>query len=657
MTGQDAGASIEGRIQALSAKQRRALVRALAAVEGRPDRRELTAFIEGRDDELDVDDLRAFLTERLPDHMIPSRFEALDRLPLTPTGKLDRQALVFATGRKLEPSPSEFVAPRTDTERQLAQIWRDVLGIEEISVHDDFFEVGGDSLLSIRVISRAARGGLQVSPEDFFEEPTIARLAERVGPTAPASQGVVVGTAPLTPIQHWFFDRISDGQAHWNQAVLLATPRPLDRARIRTSIRILVEHHDALRTRFIETDGERMQEFPEVPDEPPFRVVDLADVPESERARRIGAEANLEHASLDLAKGRLFCSVLFDDAEDFGRLLLIAHHLIVDAISWGILLDDLSTLVAEGSGSPDCPLPQKTTSLLDWSAALTETAGRTATMAFLPLWLGRRETPDGARRGLPSADRGQSANVGMHVVDLSPEATADLGRSELARDGATLHEMVLAGVLLGWCRWSGRSGLQTDVEGHGRNVLEGELDASRTVGWFTTVFPLSLEPADVTARACVGAVQQAYERLPMRGASHGLLRYLAGSDIRRKLSAQPRSELLFNYLGSGPGALPPDSPFDWADEPTGLARSPDAPQVYPVEVNASLDHDGLRLRMTFDPEVHASADITALGDAVHEALTEMGRTDGGGAAGFELSGLDEAGLQQVSRLLSDIDEV
>ncbi|HSG46813.1 MAG TPA: condensation domain-containing protein, partial [Longimicrobiales bacterium] len=336
----------------------------------------LTAYLSVRDSGVDGRAFKDFLAGILPEHMIPARFVVLDQLPRTPAGKLDRRSVVFAGGSELGTGTSDVVAPRNEVEEALVQIWQDVLGVDEVSVHDDFFEIGGDSLLSIRVISRAGREGIRITPQNFFEAPTIAELATRAGgPEVAAEQGVVVGTAPLTPIQHWFFERITRHPHHWNQAVLLRPPKGAGPEEIRNALRTLLTHHDALRTRFVWVDGERRQEFPPLTDDLPFRAVDLTGTPAGEREGVMESQADQEHVSLDLEEGGLFRAVYFDGGPDFRRLLLVAHHLVIDAESWGLVLEDLSGLVAGGREDASRSLPRKTTSALAWAEALTEAAG------------------------------------------------------------------------------------------------------------------------------------------------------------------------------------------------------------------------------------------------------------------------------------------
>jgi non-ribosomal peptide synthase protein (TIGR01720 family) len=651
------------RLAGLSPRGIRSLREALQDEVGAPP--QLTAFLEV-DPEVDgegVDeaDLRAHLGEELPDYMIPARYVVVDRLPRTTSGKLNRGELSGLAGRELEPArPGGLVSPRNEREEALLRIWQDVLGMDEIGVHDDFFEIGGDSLLSIRVISRAAREGIPITPADFFEAPTIARLAATDRrPGAAVEQGVVTGTAPLTPIQHWFFERIVRSRDHWNQALLLVPPSLLDAEGFERAIAELVRHHDALRTRFVVEDGVRRQVVRPPTDQAPVRTVDMTSVEPQERGAQMQEEGTRSHAGLSLESGPLFEAVFFDGGSDFRRVLLVAHHLIVDAISWTVILDDLSALVSGGGAAPVPDLPRKTASVLAWAHALSEAAARDDVRDAVAVWTGP-EAPAAPDRppasGGPSSPHGPT---GPETVEFEVSA-ADTARfldAVAAHPNSSRQQALLATVAVGWHRWSGRREIRVDVEGHGRDILSGSLDVSRTVGWFTTVFPLVLDVGTGSLREATTAVRQAFAALPFRGGSHGMLRYLCPDpEIRDRLAGRPHSELLFNYLGAADGPLPPDSLFEIASEPTGAARAPGVPPAYGIELNASLQRGRLVIRTTFDPTVHAAREVDELLGFIEVGIEEFAGGAEDAAQRFDLAGLDADGLDRVADLLADIDQ-
>ncbi|HSJ63108.1 MAG TPA: condensation domain-containing protein [Gemmatimonadaceae bacterium] len=666
-------AALRERILALAEESRQALAARLAG-DSRPEGK-LVAYLvlqePGEARELPTDaQLRDALAERLPAHMIPARFVVLERLPRTAAGKLDRGALARAAGTQLSTVSRPIVAPRSNAEVTLAAIWRDVLRIDEVGVHDDFFEIGGDSLLSIRVIARAGRAGISIPLERFFENPTIAHLAAVAGESTNGAAGarivepepVVAGEAPLTPIQHWFFDAITDHRAHWNQSILLEVDAGAGRAVVENAVRALVAHHDALRLRFIRRDGEWRQDFLSDTASVPLRTVDLTASDPAIYADRVAGECDLEQASLRLEEGRLFRCVWFEGARGWRRLFVLAHHLIVDAVSWDVLLEDLAALLRLTSDDAPPRLPARTASAREWATRLAAEAAAPHVRAGADQWLrlSAGASPsvhvdvDGAESGNTAGD------AARFTVTLDETESTRLLSDAAKRFGATPQALLLAAVLLAWRGWTGERDLRLDVEGHGRDALGDAIDVSRTVGWFTTVFPVRLasrgSPDDtVTSPAeVVAAVQATLSALPMRGASHGMLRWLSpDAALRKALGECARPALLFNYLGAR-GGLPPDAPIRIAREPHGRSRSPGSPRAYVLEVNAYVQSGMLTLDIEYSRRLHRPDSIARLGAALGSALSTFATN---GQASFALARLDEAAMSRVAELLAEIDDV
>ena len=669
---EDRRAALRERIAALPESSRRALAAAIARETGAASR--LTAYLVLEHGPAGAppgapptdEQLRAFLAERLPAYMIPARFALLDCLPRTTAGKLDRRALVKEHGTGLETATTTLVAPRTPIEATLSGIWRDVLRVDEVSVHDDFFEIGGDSLLSIRVIARAGREGLRIPIEQFFEHPTIAGLAAALANEtavkegfAPPEQGVVTGQAPLTPIQHWFLDAIANHRDHWNQAYLVEVESTLDRAALEAVVRLLVTHHDALRLRLLHSDGDWRQEFQPVPAAVPLRFVDLSQHPPESYAERVAAECDAEHASLRISEGSLFRCIMFEGALGWRRMLLLAHHLVVDAVSWDVLLEDLATLLRLTSAGAPLRLPPKTASARDWAARLARSAAEPDVAATARHWL---TVIDGAATRVPVDVTGiESGNLAgdavRSIVALDLADSQRLLNESAPRLGVTPQAMMLGALLLAWRSWTGSDELLLDVEGHGRDVLGDALDVSRTVGWFTTVFPVRLTlpgaPASAPADA-VRAVQSILSALPLRGASHGMLRWLVPDErLRQELGAARRPDVLFNYLGARHSHVARDAPIRMATEPHGRTRSPHAPRAYVLEVNAFIEGGRVTFHIEYSRRLHRPATIDRLAEALRVALREIAPIQ---APRFELAALDDAAMSLVADLLSEVDD-
>lgn len=571
-------------------------------VEGRA---RLAAFITPR--EIDVDDLKGFLAERLPNYLVPSMFVSLQALPRTASGKVDRKALPsLVDGAPSAPSAGRSVSTRA--ELSLCRIWSEVLGVTNVGNDDNFFALGGDSILAIQVVARSRREGLRLTVRQFLRHPTVsalAALAEEAG-IALGEQGPVAGEAPLTPIQRWFVEQASPEPHHDNQAVLLELLERPNVHALEAAVGQLVEHHDALRLRLV---GDK-QRFVAPQGAVPFQRVAVDSGALEAAVARV-------QTTLDLAVGPVFRAVLFEVPGAQARLLLCAHHLAVDGVSWRILLEDLSTAYQSHSSGERAALPPKTTSFKRWSERLFEYAQSKHLHAEAERWLDARllaASPAPADPGL----EGEAQSV---VASLSAMETQALLQSASAAPGAGIHGVRIDDLLLAALG----NALETlkpgpwlvDVEGHGREELFDDVDLSRTVGWFTTVYPLLLEPdADPLV------VRDARRNLRHGGIGYGVLRYLAGHS---ELSAI-RSDVCFNYLGQFDQALSNGGPFKFAGEPLRELRSPRTRRSHALEVNGFVSDGCFSVTFTHVEVQHSHAVVKRLADAFLHALRELTRT-------------------------------
>ena len=449
-----------------------------------------------------VSELRARLAGLLPEHMLPAAFVWLDALPLTANGKLDRKALP-APGA---PEPGQaYRAPRDATEAVLAGLWAELLGLERVGVEDNFFELGGDSILSIQLVARARAAGLAITPRQVFQHQSVAALAAAAEATGGAVAGSEpgLGPLPLTAIQHWFF-ALPGPVHHYNQAFLLQTPPGLDPDRLEQALQQLAGHHDALRLRFTRSGDGWRQENLAAAAVAAVRLArfDLGRLPPPRRAACLEAEGGRLQAGLDPQAGDLVRAAWFDFGPgEPGRLLLAIHHLAVDGVSWRILLADLLLAYARlGRGEP-AALPPRTTSFQHWAGRLAAHAHDPVTLAELPFW---QKVVGGAVPSLPVDHDPAAANTvggAARLVSLLPPAET---RQLLAAVPAAYHSRIndvlltaLALAVAGWRQERGQAGttaLLLELEGHGREEgLFAGVDLSRTVGWFTSLYPVRLD--------------------------------------------------------------------------------------------------------------------------------------------------------------------
>ncbi|WP_321818500.1 MULTISPECIES: non-ribosomal peptide synthetase [unclassified Paraburkholderia] len=591
---------------------------AAVVLERRGEQARLVAYVVAAvigDENFDA--LRAALAERLPAFMVPACFVALAALPVMANGKLDRRALPAAPDDTAS-HEADQIAPRTPRERTLRDIWQQVLGREIGSVTTNFFAAGGDSILSLQLLARAKEAGLALTPKEIFAHPTIAELA-LVARDSSAEHRTEAAerhdAQPLTPIQAGFFEKHPAGLAHWNQAVLLSAREALDPVRLDAALCALVARHDALRLRFGRDAQSRGWHQRIAPQEDAALLRSVALDPHDWQTQMADAGLAL-HRSLDLENGPLLRAASFE-AGEARRLLIVVHHLAVDGVSWRVLLEELQALYER----PEAALPALTTPWSVWVARQPEYAQQSERLWQLAWW---QRNLHGASAHVPLAgpddgageiDRRVSASR-VASVRLSAQATQRL----VERGGA--EERLLAALAQTLGPWSGAPRLLIDLEGHGREDLIDGVDLSRTVGWFTTQYPLAFGWHDDPARA-LAAVRETLRAVPDKGFAWGALRRFGDAASRAAMAALPVPALRFNYLGRFDQALPSDGPFGFASERSG-AQSDDADTMdHVLDIGALIVDGQLRVNLRYSPGVLAEATVTALAARYERALEAL----------------------------------
>jgi amino acid adenylation domain-containing protein/non-ribosomal peptide synthase protein (TIGR01720 family) len=564
---------------------------------------------------VDTAELRAVLAAAVPDHMVPAAFVVHDALPLTPNGKVDRAALpapVFGT------TDEEFTPPGTPTEELVAGIWADVLGLARVGTRESFFELGGDSILSLQVVSRAREAGLSLTSKDLFLAPTVAELAalaEANGAHVAATRGPVSGPVVLTPVQRWFFESGTASPERFTMSAHVELVRPLDPAVLRVAADALLEHHDALRSRFERVDGAWRQWVP---------PRESATVAVHDLRGRDTAEADVRdalaaaHAGMDLTRGPLVHFLLFDLA-DAQRLAVVAHHLVVDGVSWRVLLADLAVACEQATGGKPVDLGERTTPFQEWADVLLDRARSAEVAAEAPFWRG---VTAGPVPRLPVDGPGPNTVATTAVLSerLGREETQALLTTVPAAHRTRVDAVLLAAFGAALARTTGEEHVLVDLEGHGREDV-GDTDLSRTVGWFTSVHPVSFTvPSGADWRTRITTVKRALRAAPDRGIGYGLLRHLRTDDL---LGRPARPEISFNYLGqfdSGDAG----HPLYLRDLPDPSAvRAGDDPRFHLLDVSASVSRGELTISIARSTAVHDHDTVARLLAGFRSALLDV----------------------------------
>ncbi|HWG91593.1 MAG TPA: amino acid adenylation domain-containing protein, partial [Candidatus Thermoplasmatota archaeon] len=626
-----------------------------------PGDKRLVAYIVG---EADTASLRDHLKARLPEAMVPAAFVFLDALPLTRNGKVDRQALPMPVTASEERGATEAVPLQDETERLLAGIWREVLRVAHVGAQDNFFALGGDSILSLQVVARARREGLPLSPKHLFQHQTVADLAAFARSlrqdAAPTPAAAAEGEVPLTPIQRWFFEEPLVERARFNQSTLLRIRGDVDTACLEAALRCVTMHHEAFRLRYHQTaDGSWRQEYaPAGGFSLPFHEVPLSDLRDPGAwEQAMAAEAEEAQGSLDLERGPLARALLFRTPHPGeARLLLVIHHLVVDAVSWRLVLEDLESAYAALTEGRPVELPPRTSSFKAWAETLAQYASNSRELlAELPYWETQVSAPAPAvPLDFPGGDN-RVASEARVTVALTEEETRALLRDVPHAYATQVNDVLLTALATALSRWTGSRVLQVDLEGHGREDLFPEVDVTRTVGWFTSLYPVRLTlPAAADPGAALKAIKEHLRAVPRRGIGYGLLRYLGPAEARARLRAAPASPVSFNYLGQFDAAAPGTALIlGSASEGKGRDHAAESPRTRPLDVGGAVSDGRLQMTFTYSTSLHAEETIRGLAEAFTAALRALighcTSPDAGGRtpSDFPLAGLDQVTLDRL----------
>ncbi len=557
--------------------------------------------------DLETKPLRDFLGERLPHYMVPGHFVYMERFPVNENGKLDRSSFPEFHAS----ATSNYQAPVTPQAKAIARVLAAVLGVERAGLNDNFFELGGDSIRAIQVVSRLRQEKLALQVKDLFQARDVADLAIRVRLDGSVSRAKgIAGIIPLTPIQQWFFHEHEHDLHHFNQSVLLKCSARIDETAIRDVFEQLHHHHDMLRATFRRTANGWQQEVSASSDAC-LEIVDLC--PESNPAAALEAHATQVQSSFNLSTGPLAKAVLYR-LPDGDRLLVIIHHLLVDGVSWHILLEDLETGYWQRQQGSAIAFADHTDSYLSWSEGLQQFAESDDLKTDAGFWQQEEAT---AATDIPlEFDRAGVENLYRHTesvtVSLSEEETRTFLTQPHRVYRAEADTVLLTALGRSLRRWHRGDATRILVEGHGREPVGQNHDLTRIVGWFTSIYPVVLRSTCADDRQAMRETKEALRRVPRRGVSYGVLRYLPSTPPAPSLH---RPTLVFNYLGqfdtpSG-GATTPVPVFSFAEESHGPVFGPRFQRQADLELTGIVSEQRLQLSVTYHPGLHGAATVAS----------------------------------------------
>jgi amino acid adenylation domain-containing protein/non-ribosomal peptide synthase protein (TIGR01720 family) len=598
----------------------------------------LVAYVQG---EGEPASWKTWLSSKLPDYMVPAVFHPMEHFPLTANGKIDRNALP----EPIETNEQDYTAAETEQEAILIAIWEEVLGKSPIGIHDNFFQLGGDSILSIQVVSRAREKGMVLKPKQLFAHQTIAALAS-VAESEEAmvgEQGTLVGEVPLLPIQKWFLEQTKHPH-HFNQSMLLQIGKAKE-AWLQQTIQELIAHHDALRMRWEQTETGWTQSY-QAEGYVQLEVVDLRH--EEKKAEVLEQKADEAQASLHLTEGPVFRAIWFPWSKEEGRLLLIAHHLVMDGVSWRIVLEDIETIYSQVATGKPITLPAKTSSYRQWAEHLQARAMAAEIESQRDQWQQVKRTT------LPQDKLGLNSEESVDQVQLllTSQETDQLLTETTRRTHATVEEILLTALTQSLQQWTGDAVHTIHMEGHGRDEQEG-IDLSRTVGWFTSLYPVMFKPKSSSVSDVLQVVKETVRERSKQGISYGLLQHLHPNPL-----PAVHAPISFNYLGQFRSNEQTDQAaliHGNATESTGKSIAPEAVRPHMIDVVAVMNQGRLQITWLYSKNIHYTTSLEQLKNYFHSYLQSlmMGKEKNVGmtASDFPEADLSKKDMQKVLQLL------
>ncbi len=583
----------------------------------------LVAFYSSRKNEnIEKEILIAHLRKSLPYYMIPQFFIKVDEFPFTENGKVDVKIL-----RKMdynfEVVQKEKIIPQTELELKLAEIWSEVLKAKEIGVEDNFFELGGDSILSIQVAAKANKNNIPITTKNIFQFPTIKQLVENIDLKLPENlTSVTEGEIPLTPIQHSLFAQKLENVNHFNQSVLLELQEKSDIIILGNAIKYVINYHDAFRIRFKEIDNKWKQYYSDQnSEEVEIKYFDFSSQKEN-ISSLINGEAEKLQEKLNIEAGPLYqiAYVRVPDSEN-DKLIFIIHHLIIDGISWRILLDDIQTAYEALKQNEEIFLSSKGNSFKDWALLLNNKYKILAENSS-EYWLKLTNIHESnLQADFLNGDNIESSTAEI-VTKLNEEETKLLIEYDKNSSIKNLQSILLFASAKAFQNYSGKKSVVFALEGHGREAGAENVNINRTIGWFTSLFPfkVDLQTNSIISEE-IKAIKKQLQNIPMNGLSYGVIKYLREDDVSQKLRMIPNPEISFNYLGKFQEEN--NSAFSIAEFGLRNERAPLNKRQFKIDISAIIAENKLIIRWFFSKKLFSEATIERLSENLIEILRNI----------------------------------
>ncbi|WP_298553739.1 condensation domain-containing protein [uncultured Algibacter sp.] len=573
--------------------------------------KKIVAYVKG-DSYLDKDDLKTYLRAKLPDYMIPSTINVLKDIPLLPNGKVDKKGLLKTKDQASfsEANKNGIVNPKNDIETKLVQIWEEVLGFSPISTNDNFFEIGGDSILSIQIVAKARKEGVHLKANQLFENQTIGELALFASTLADANLNntnnkVLEGETPLTPVQHWFFETHKNAPHFWNQVVELQNISDVDSKTFETISKQIITNHEALRLSFKQENNnwQALIKSSDAIESFYHYNLDNVDTIDAQDKKIKDILLKLQERA-KLSEGNLFKMIFFDcNHIQSNKIILIGHHLIVDLVSWNIITNEIAQIIKNKSENFIIDTGNnKTGTIKDWSDYLEKRIDKNLISDELNYWTSQiSDNIEFPTDLVSNAKTFYENSIISHTSKLDSEYTNNLVFKANEPYNTKVEDLLIATIISTLCEWGSLEKVLLGLERQGRNVDNLSLDVSSTVGWFTSFFPILLgynNSTDIGNH--IKFIKEKLRAIPNNGLGFGILKYL--SDENTSILNQLQPKVVFNYLGkSNTESKNKAFSFNFLESPT---RAPLSERNYAIEINAQIINDNLLVNWSFTKDLY-----------------------------------------------------
>jgi len=659
----------------------------------------LVAYIE-TEAHFDNIEVQNFLKKRLPDYMVPSAIHPISSIPLLPNGKLDRKNLKPIKKQEIhyESSPTVYITSPSEVETQLIKIWEDVLNFSPVLAEDNFFEIGGDSILSIQIIAKARKLGLELNANQLFEHQTIRKLSQFITPKEKSnsveqqlisiweevlnvkpihtddnffeiggdsilsiqiiakakkiglelsanqlfehqtidellpliasstlkkkgSKSIVVGEVAMTPIQHWFFDTHKNAPQFWNQAFKILGIPHISEERFKNIAIDLITQHDALRSGFKENEGNWSRFLTDYKENSPSEYIDISNIPDIESC--IKTHVSSIQKDFELSKGNLFKCIYFKASEPKDSIVvLLAHHLLVDAVSWQIIINDFKTLISSND-TEDNSLFEKTSSANKWGNYLNTYANSGDLKEEIKFWTNQTNEKPNLPVDIAFNKPILENSILVSQFTIDQQKTNNLLTKANKKFNTKIDELLIAALSITLSKWSASNVLNLGMERHGRETsINTEIDLSNSVGWFTSYFPVKLQLTSEDLDSNIKSVKEQLRQIPNKGIGYGILKY-KNSNVAVDTITDYSPEVLFNYLGVNHQVKKTEELLAVETLDTISLRSNESERSYLFEINTFVQNNILNVNWSYSKDIHNSATITSLTTSFKRNLEDI----------------------------------